>query len=137
MGLHRRWTRSTPRVHSTPPLPNLPIDQLHENREAHCEVDVALLNVEVHPFRGQHDSDEQQERQSQRLHGAPGTNVDYANASMMPTDISTATTMTERASAMPTAVITLSKLNTKSINITWSSTAPKLAVFPWEEWSLW
>ena len=48
------------------------------------------------------------------------TNVEMpsANASMMPTEINTATTMTESASAMPTAVITLSKLNTKSINMT-------------------
>ena len=65
------------------------------------------------------------------------TNFDitYASASMMPTEINTATTMTESASAMPTAVITLSKLNTKSISITWRSTAPKLAVLPCDEWS--
>ena len=63
-----RGVGSTPRIDSTPPFPNLPIDQLHKNREAHREVDVTLFDVEVNAFSRQHDPNQEQEGQRKGLH---------------------------------------------------------------------
>ena len=43
------------------------VEELHEHREAHREVDEALLDVLAEALRREHDTDEQQERERQHL----------------------------------------------------------------------
>ena len=49
--------------------PDAQVDRLHENREAHREVDVALRDVEARPVGHQRQANHQEERQRQHLHG--------------------------------------------------------------------